>query len=137
MPKDIILVEDGRDTIGEAFASRSMSNKLKVKKILLVTSDKHMKRALWIFRRIFDKSVKIDGKPVSCGKLLNEDEEKEYFEITYDYFQKFPKNISNPKLDVWIQENKWLYEKFKQIHDKYHPLGGPRSQAYSGIREDD
>lgn len=49
---NIIKVEEGRDTIGEAFASRKVLRKRGVRKLLVVTSDKHLERSLFIFRRI-------------------------------------------------------------------------------------
>lgn len=85
---DIIMVENGRDTIGEAFASRKSANELQMKKVLIVTSDKHMKRALWVFRRIFGKGFEINGESVPCGNLLIEDEEKRYYDATVTYFQR-------------------------------------------------
>ena len=132
--KDIIKIEDGRDTICEAFAAREQLKKLKLTNLILITSDKHMKRALWIFNRIFGKKFSIIGEEVSCGNILIPEEEKEYFEVTKKLFKKFPQDIPMPNLLTWFKDQAELYIKFKKIHDKYHPPG-KESQAYVGVKK--
>lgn len=134
-PKNIVLVENGRDTIGEAFASREKAVELKFKNILVVTSDKHLPRAIFIFKRIFGDNFNIEGYPVSCGNLLNENEEKEYLELLKKFFAKFPKDIPAPKSwEDWYLSNKNLYDNYKQIHQKYVSGRVETNQAYMGVR---
>jgi uncharacterized SAM-binding protein YcdF (DUF218 family) len=134
-PEDIILVEEARDTIGEALASRKRTRELGFKKILLVTSDKHMERALWTFRRTFGKGFTIEGRSVASGDFLNEDEERKYLGAVKDFFRKLPEDIPNPNLETWYEDHKELYNRYEEIRDRYHPPSSPKSQAYMGVRD--
>jgi len=133
--KEIILVENGRDTIGEAFASRKKVKELGFKKLIIVTSDKHIKRALWIFKRVYAYEFEIEGRSVESGDLLNENEEKENLELVKEFFKTLPLIIPDPDLETWFNNHRKFYEDNKKIHDKYHPYGA-ESQAYMGIEED-
>lgn len=131
--KSIIMVKGGGDTVCEAFASRKKTRELGLKKILLVTSDKHMRRALFIFRRIFGKNFQIGGSSIDSGDLLNEDEERESLEAIRRYFANLPEEIPESNLETWYENNADLYCQYKKIHDRYHPPG-KESQAYMGTR---
>jgi uncharacterized SAM-binding protein YcdF (DUF218 family) len=131
--RDIVLAPNGGDTMKEAFASKKAVQKLGCKKILLVTSDKHMRRALFIFRRIFGGKIKIIGVKVSCGDILNGDEEREYYQLVTKFLDSFPKEIPDPDLDRWVDDHRDYYDKHQAIHDKYHP-SGRESQAYGGVK---
>lgn len=136
VPADsVVLVENGKDTIGEAFASREIAKGKGVKSLLVVTSDKHMERSLFIFRRIFGLDFQIDGSDVPCGDLLNSDEEKEYLGVVKHFFLALPEDIPNHNPESWYQDHANLYQQYKEIHDKYHPAG-KESQAYSGVRKE-
>lgn len=118
VPKNnIILLENGRDTINEALVCNEKCQELEYKKILVVTSDKHLPRALYIFKKVFGKGYSINGQGVPCGDLLIEEEEKEYLEA-------FKKYLFQPE----------LYKIYGQIHDKFHP-SGQESQAYAGVKD--
>jgi uncharacterized SAM-binding protein YcdF (DUF218 family) len=137
--EDILLVEDGRDTIYEALAVRKKSNELDYKTLLLITSEKHMPRALYIFRRIFGDDIQIDDGDglgqVNTGDILLDAEEKEYLSAVKDLFSNKPNDIPDPKSwDEWYLQNKSLYDEFKIIHDKFHPPG-KESQAYAGVNK--
>ena len=132
--KDIIKTEDGRDTICEAFTAREQIEKLEFTDLIIVTSDQHMERALWVYHRILGKNFSIIGEEVPCGDILIIEEEKEYFEATRKFFQKFPQEIRMPDLLTWFDNNAELYIRFKRTHDKYHPPG-KESQAYSGVEK--
>lgn len=131
--KDIIKIENGRDTICEAFAAREQLTKLKHTNLILITSDKHMNRALWVFKRIFGKPLPVIGEKVPCGDILIPKEEKEYFEATKQFFEKLSPSIPTPNLSTWFKDNAKLYNQFKRIHDHYHP-SGKESQAYTGVK---
>lgn len=134
---NIIPAEDGRDTIYEAFTTRKKAIELRFKHLLLVTSEKHMPRALYIFKRIFGDSLGIDdgngAGQVATGDILAEEEEKEYLGATQTMFIQMPDVIPDPiSWDEWYEGHKDLYDAFKTIHDKYHPAG-QESQAYTGV----
>lgn len=132
-PENVVMVEGGRDTIGEAFVSRKKVRELGLRKLLLVTSDKHMVRALWIFKRIFGEGFEIEGRGVPCGDLLNENEEREYLEVAKKFFKKFPKDIPEPNSETFYNDFRELFEEYDKIHKKYFPPDGPECQAYMGI----
>jgi uncharacterized SAM-binding protein YcdF (DUF218 family) len=128
----IILIPDGRETMLEAFTSRTVVRDLGFKRIMLVTSDKHMERSLYIFRRIFGRNIEIDGSEVPCGDLLNEHEEKEYLAIVRAFLDAMPDDIPDPNFDTWFEVHEGYYRQHKEIHDRYHPAG-KKSQAYMGV----
>jgi uncharacterized SAM-binding protein YcdF (DUF218 family) len=134
-PKDVIVVEDDGDTVFEAFASRRRCKELGLRKLLLVTSDKHLARALWIFMRIFGEDFEIGGCGVPCGDLLNEGEEKERLQVVKEFFKKFPQDIPEPNPETFYDDFKELFEEYDKIHKKYFPPGGPECQAYMGVRK--
>lgn len=121
----------GRDTIGEGLACRDFYRTQPEKNFLLVTSEIHMPRALWIFRNLFEKEFIIEPEGVRCGGILLQDEEKEYLEVTQSYFSKI--NPEHFTCDNWHEMNKQLYAIFKAIHDKYHPPG-KESEAYYAVQ---
>ena len=56
----IILEEKSRDTIGNAYFSKEIIVKKKWKNIFVVTSDFHIERAKFTFKKIFDQSFNIE-----------------------------------------------------------------------------
>lgn len=136
VPTDsIVLVEDGKDTIGEAFASREIAKGMGIESLLVVISDKHMERSLFIFRRIFGQEFQVDGAEVPCGDLLNSDEEKEYLGVVERFFLTLPENIPSPDHESWYHDHVDLYQQYKEIHDRFHPAG-KESQVYSGVQKE-
>jgi uncharacterized SAM-binding protein YcdF (DUF218 family) len=129
----VLKVESGRDTICEAFAARDLVRAKKYSRVQLVTSEKHLPRALWLFRRIFGKRVSITGVPVPSGRLLFAREEAAYFRLTKRFFSTFPAVIPTPNLSTWFFDHAVLYAAFKRIHDSFHPPGR-ESQAYAGVK---
>lgn len=133
--RDIVEVEDGRDTIWEAFVSREKARELGLTKLLIVTSDKHLERAKYIYVRIFGKDFVIEGVGVPCGDLLNEDEEREYLELVKDFFLSLPEEIPMPaSWDEWYETHIELYENYRHIHERYLKNGKEINQAYMGVR---
>lgn len=113
---DIIEVADGRDTIYEAFAARKKAKELGMRQLLLVTSEKHMKRALFVFRRIFGDEFIVEGDSVNTGDLLISEEEKEYFKLWKELFDQLPKNIREYRSwDEWYGENVRYYQRQKKF----------------------
>ncbi len=131
---DVIFVEDGKDTIGEAFASRQKMRALGIRSISLVTSDKHLDRSLFIFRRIYGEQSQIEGIGVPSADLLNSEEEAEYLGVAKKFFSRLPHEIPDPNLDSWYSDHSQLYQEYKTIHDRFH-LPGNESQAYMGVRK--
>lgn len=136
-PSDIVMVEGGRDTIGESFVCREKAKSLGFHNLLLVTSDKHMERAAFVFRRIFGKEFNFDEYGVPCGEILREDEEKRYLEVTREFFKRLPEEIPTPSdWEQWRADHQDLYDAFKRIHADYLKDGQETNQAYMGIRKD-
>ena len=81
----LILEEQSRDTIGNAVYSKKTIIKQKLpKKIILITSNYHIKRALMIFKHIFGNGYNITGvssKPILPHVLLRKLKEWEKKEI--------------------------------------------------------
>ncbi len=75
IPKEKLIIEkESRDTIGNAVYSKKifLKKKLPQKKIVLITSDYHIKRALMIFTHIFGNEfsfVGISSKPFILHKI--------------------------------------------------------------------
>lgn len=132
--KDIVTLHHSVSTIEEAFVSRSETRRRGWRKFIIVTSDKHLPRALWIFRRIYGPNYIFKGIRAPCGDLLNSAHEKECFLATKKFFAKFPKEIPDTDLRTWYQDHPELYADYKRIHDKYYPTSHPECQAYMGIR---
>lgn len=132
---NIVMVEYGKDTIDEAFASRKVAREMGMEHILVVTSDKHLERSLFIFKRIFGNKFDIDGVGVPCGDLLNREEEREYLDVVKQFFVKLPNDIPNSDSEKWYLEHADLYQKYKEIHDRFHNSDN-ESQAYSGVRKE-
>lgn len=130
--EDVILVPDGRDTMLEAFASRRVLRELGVGNIILVTSDKHMERAKYIFQRILGDGIYIRESKVPCGNILNKEEEREYLALVREFLERFPREIPDPNMESWIIDHPEYYLRQAEIHEKYHPEG-KESQAYMGV----
>ena len=136
---NIVMVEDGRDTIYEAFASRKIARDMGLKNIILVTSEKHTARALFLFQRIFGKNFTITGNKdtwAETGDVLLDAEETAYFSLWKGVFDKLPTEIPDPESwEQWYKQNIENYKAHKQIHDEFHPPGSEESEAYTGRRE--
>lgn len=132
----IVEVNGGRDTIGEAFATRAACRELGIKQVLLVTSKTHMERALWIFQRVFGEEIFIDQpeEKYLCKDKLNLDEEREIFELTKNYFhEKFGYNpIPNQNMQTCLEDNSEFYAAQAEIHARYMTEGVERNDAYLG-----
>lgn len=134
--ENIELVSDGRDTLYEAFASRERVKKLGITEIYLVTSDKHMRRASFIFQRILGDKIIIHGIDVPCGDLLNEKEEERYFKLVSRLFDTLPKDLPTPKdWDTWYRDNRWFYDEQAKIHQEFLNGKTETNQAYMGVRD--
>lgn len=103
---------------------------------MLVTSDKHLPRALWIFRRLFGKNIEFDGVSTACGDLLNLAEEREYLALVKKHFRKMPREIPIPvNWDRWYNQNIELYQGYTEVHAKYLKGKKETNQAYMGVRK--
>ncbi|MBI4895209.1 MAG: YdcF family protein [Candidatus Aenigmarchaeota archaeon] len=101
----IIKEESSRDTIGNAFFSKEIIDKNKWTSLVVVTSDFHITRSSYIFKKIFSGSYKI--KLVSVTSLEDRSKkEKELLEIT----KKLLENISNEKQLKEFIFDKYFYE---------------------------
>ncbi len=132
----IVAPEEARDTIGEAFLTRKVLRNAGLTRILLVTSDKHMKRALFIFQRILGNDMRIDTAEVPCGSLLHEAEEQQYLGAAVQLFASLPAVIPDPpNWDAWYAHYGWLYEEYDRIRAQF-ATGHDPSQAYGAIHDE-
>lgn len=133
--KNITIVSGTQDTIGEALATRAIARKKRYRKILLVTSDKHMRRALWIFKRVYGREYTIVGRSTPCGNLLSEEMERDHFKVVKIFFSALPKNIPQPKrLTDWYTKYKNFYHStLKQLYEKHYRSKGKKCQAYKSV----
>ena len=128
---DILPVLQGHDTIGEAIACKEYLAAQSSPDLTLITSDKHMPRALWVFQTILGSAYTISNYTVPCGDLLIVEEEGAYLHVTQEYFTKHsPEIIPDGN---WHATHPDLYSNFKKIHDVYHPPGN-ESQAYMAVK---
>lgn len=128
---DIIPCPEGGDTVCGAIANYKVAYKHHFSKIILVTSDIHMPRCLWIFKKVFGKNFTILPAPAPCGDLLIENEEKEYFKVIKKFFPSLKTDFLKANLNTWHDTHKDYFSAIRKIHDKYHPPGH-ESQAYIG-----
>lgn len=132
----IIEVNGGRDTIGEAFACHSACQQYKIRKVLLVTSKTHAPRALWIFKRIFEDEIQVEmpEETYLCEDKLNPEEEQKIFELTKRFFKrKFGSGpIPDQNIETWFKDNQQFYEAQAKIHEKYLKEEIETNEAYMG-----
>jgi uncharacterized SAM-binding protein YcdF (DUF218 family) len=72
--KNIFTEENSKDTIGNAIFSKEIVLKKKWKNIILVTSDYHIERSLFIFHHVFGPSYNIiasDSKTSFLHKIMH------------------------------------------------------------------
>lgn len=140
VPENAIISIDWecRDTIGEAFALRKKAKELGLRNFALVTSEKHMERALFLFQRILGKDFTVYGDEntaANTGDLLDSAEEKEYLALWKEAFSTLSEDIPDPEnWSEWYKGMETYYLRHKEIHDRFHPAG-KESQAYSGVKE--
>lgn len=119
-PGDIVFSNNEcKDTIGEALESRKWLRRLGLKKILLVTSQEQLERAVFVFRQILGTEYEISAVEVPPGFILME-EEKEYLQLVRKYFGEIPKGLVEINLEDWHKNHIDLYEALERIHDKFH-----------------
>ena len=97
IPKNTIWKEDeSLDTIGNAFFTRKhILEPNNWKKIIVVTSSYHLRRAKFIFMRIMDKSYKIEfavAKPKFSARDQDKlkKQESKFFTVTKDFAKLIP-----------------------------------------------
>ncbi len=92
----IFIEEKSLDTIGNAYFSKQIADKFGWRKILIITSDYHIKRSRWIFKKIFGAGYKLKFLPTPSGKFQERQEkEKRTLVLTKKIFGKMnPENFS-------------------------------------------
>jgi uncharacterized SAM-binding protein YcdF (DUF218 family) len=107
--KKAILLEESRDTVGEAIYSKIRIDDLNFKLVYVITSDWHLKRAKYIFKKIYGSNYKIIFITIKGEKKL--------FDLEKD-------NSSQKKFDNWYNveysaDNKTLLNKLINNHRLY------------------
>jgi uncharacterized SAM-binding protein YcdF (DUF218 family) len=75
----IFIEEQSKDTVGNAIFSKQILKKNKWKNVLLVTSDYHVERSMFIFHHVLGKNYNIMASDVSTGlfpKLFSRENKK-------------------------------------------------------------
>ena len=115
-PRRIYLETKSFDTIGNAvFSKQIIMEKEKRgswKRILLVTSDWHMRRALWIFRRILGKNYQITPLSVATNKSVREqwrEYEKYFFTVAKRFLRELP--VKSEELVALLREGHPFYSR--------------------------
>jgi uncharacterized SAM-binding protein YcdF (DUF218 family) len=109
--KQIILETESLDTISNAvFVKRIIEARSNWRTILLVTSDWHMGRALWIFQRILGGDYRVVPSPVTSDEV-----EK----IKRENYEKYLLNIAKRLLEGISGRSKELIEMLRAEHPFY------------------
>jgi uncharacterized SAM-binding protein YcdF (DUF218 family) len=115
----IITESESLDTISNAiFTRRIVERHLNWKKILLITSNWHMERALWVFKKILGKGYQIVPLSVASGKKIKE-QRKNYEKYLLNIAKGFLKNaqIDSKKLIGVLRTDHPFYSKSKKAQE--------------------
>lgn len=119
----IYLEMKSLDTVSNAVFSEKIVRKHKNwKRILLVTSDWHMKRALWIFQKVFNGSYCIDVLSV-----ISQERDRKKKKLYEDFLLIFAKRILNK-----IQPTK---QEMSKVLQEIHPFYSNNKMAKKLLRE--
>lgn len=137
-PEDIIELPRGLDTIDEAYAIAGFANERGSRRVLVVTSDKHLSRTLFVFKEIFrrvfgKKKFILASTAAPCGDLLDEEIERQSLILTQEFFKNLPAS-DMPDFqnhETWYKNNRDFYKKLRELQN---PTGKPGLQAYWGVR---
>jgi len=117
--RNIYLEMKSLDTISNAIFSKKIIEKHKNwKNIILITSDWHMNRSLWIFKRVFGNSYSINS-----FSSVSDKKDKKYKKSSEDLLLIIAKKIlnkiqsSNKKMDKIFQKIHPIYSKDKIAKD--------------------
>ncbi|MEU7863285.1 YdcF family protein [Nonomuraea sp. NPDC049141] len=133
VPEDAIVQADGeaRDTISEAFVASVAIAELSVGGVALVTSDKHMYRAFYVFTRVLGPEIPLIPVEVPCGDLLNDEEEAAYLSATRREIEPLGSPVAvPPSWEEWYRKHEEMYEEFARIREHFAAQEGAASQAY-------
>tara|TARA_Y100000310_G_scaffold345406_1_gene464615 strand:- start:10169 stop:10708 length:540 start_codon:yes stop_codon:yes gene_type:complete len=89
--KNLFTEELSKDTIGNALFTKPIIKKQKWKNLILVTSDYHLERSLYIFHQVYGNNYTIlgeDSKTSLLSKLKRFKTEKEYTLFAETLFSK-------------------------------------------------
>ena len=124
--KYIYLEKQSLDTISNAVFSKQLVGKNRGwKRIVLITSDYHMQRALWIFRRIFGNSYRFIPFPAPSGGLIQK-KRKDYELYLLDIAKKFLANTptDSHELIKLLRKKHPFYSRSKEAKILLKEIGG-------------
>lgn len=129
------IIDECMDTFYEALASRKLAKEKGYKRILLATSTNHMRRSLFIFKRIYGEDAEVMPIENPCEDSLNPQLEKVLFEIAERFFAALPEKIPDlVSWDTWFENNrKVYYEEVIKTFDDFQQKGQLSKEAYSSI----
>jgi uncharacterized SAM-binding protein YcdF (DUF218 family) len=106
----IYLEEKSLDTISNAVFSKEIVDRHKDwKNIFLLTSDYHMKRSLWLFKKIFDKPFHVYPFPIVSK--FEEAGRKKYEDFLLTISKKIVKDI--------LSNNQSITKMLRKVHPFY------------------
>ncbi len=111
--KNILTENKARDTIGNAFFSRTILETKKITRATIITSQYHMKRVKYIFNKIFSKKYTLmfeSSKEVLNNSYLEEKNKKEK-----ELILKTKKFLESLKTTDLNELKKWIFS----IHPSY------------------
>lgn len=121
--KDIFVEEESLDTLGNAVFSKRIVKKNCFKNLLLVTSDYHLERSLFIFHYVFGSGFNILGFDVPTGfirKFIQQKKNKEraYLLETQTFFSGIKIGNDNAILKRMKELHPYYIKKSKNEGDK-------------------
>lgn len=94
-PSKIYIEEESLDTIGNAYFSKQIIDRRGWRNILILTSDYHMERTQWIFRKIFNDGYKLEFLSAPSIKFQEKQEkEKRALAVTKKFWRHI--GMQNP-----------------------------------------
>ena len=118
-PKNYILEKESVDTIGDAFFSLSLLDFIDYKnKVKIITSDWHLERVKYVFKKIFPEIIKLEFYSTNEIKAFDNKtrmnvykKQLESFKLNKSFFNTYKKGESN--LFNFLKKNHALYKNLK------------------------
>ncbi len=118
-PKNYILEKESVDTLGDAFFSLRLLDFIDYKnKVSIITSDWHLERVKYVFKKIFPKIIKLEFVPTNEIKKLDKKtiinlhkKQLESLTLNKSFLNRYKKEESN--FLNFLKKNHTLYKNLK------------------------
>ncbi|NMM34425.1 MAG: YdcF family protein [Phycicoccus sp.] len=118
-----------RDTIGEAIAASAIARQHDFRRFGLVTSERHMPRALYVFKRFLEDQGTVVDFSVRDGVRLSAEEEGAYLAITRSVLNRLPSSLP-VDWNAWRMDQTTMYDAFSAIRIHFSRLEDHPNEAY-------